>query len=37
MTLLRTARQQHRDPITVLADLIRTPESVPPLVLPGLG
>jgi len=31
MTVLRTARQQHRDPITVLADLLRTPGSIAPL------
>src|SRR6266566_2893480 len=34
MTVLRTARQQHRDPIAVLADLLRTPGVVAPLALP---
>jgi len=27
MTVLRTTRQQHRDPITILADLLRTPRG----------
>jgi transposase len=35
MTVLRTARQQHREPITVLADLLRTPGVVAPLALPA--
>ncbi len=35
MTVLRTARQQHRDPIAVLADLLRTPGAVAPLALPA--
>ena len=37
MTVLRTARQQHRDPIAVLADLLRTPGAVAPLALPALA
>jgi hypothetical protein len=35
MTVLRTARQQHREPITILADLLRTPGVVAPLALPA--
>lgn len=35
MTVLRTARQQHLDPITVLADLLRTPGAIAPLALPA--
>jgi transposase len=37
MTVLRTARHQQRNPVTVLADLIRTPGSVAPLLLPAPG
>jgi transposase len=35
MTVLLTARQQHREPMTVLADLLRTPTSMAPLALPA--
>lgn len=35
MTVLSTARQQHREPITVLADLLRTPRSIAPVALPA--
>ena len=35
MAVLRTVRQQHREPITVLADLLRTPGVVAPLALPA--
>lgn len=37
MSVLRTSRQQHRDAITVLADLLRNPGAVAPLALPGPG
>jgi transposase len=33
MSVLRTSRQQHEDPVTVHADLFRAPESVAPLPL----
>ena len=33
MSVLRTSRQQHEDPITILADLLRAPGSVAPLPL----
>jgi transposase len=35
MTVLRTPRQQHSDPITILADLLRTPGAVAPLTFPA--
>lgn len=33
MSMLRTSRQQHEDPVTILADLLRAPGSVAPLAL----
>jgi transposase len=35
MSVLRTSRQQHENPVTTLADLLRTPGSVAPLALSG--
>lgn len=35
MSLLRTSRQQLTNPVTVLADRLRTPGSVAPLALPA--
>lgn len=35
MSVLRTSRQQHKDPGTILADLLRAPGSVAPLQLPA--
>ena len=35
MSVLCTSRQQHEDPVTILADLLRAPGSVAPLELPA--
>ncbi len=35
MSVLRTSRQQLKNPVAIFADLLRTPESVAPLALPA--